>query len=408
MGQTDSKSTGMQRRSSVSAFLPSPKTDITSMDQRTADQKFGLAYMQGWRAHMEDAHITQPELPGLPGWSFYSVIDGHAGAEVAHYSEDHLLASVLYELLPVKDSLHAISDAMHRAFLRHDRALFADNKVRLDNSGGTCTSVLVSPTHYIFVNLGDSRSLLCRGGKLAFQTRDHKPILPQERTRIRNAGGFVINGRVDGGLAISRAFGDFDYKRNPQLGALEQKVVADPDVTLVERDLEHDDFLLLCCDGIFDVMSNATAIKFVATKLRRSPDNPKAVCQALLKRCLELGSRDNMSACLVVFNKEFLQATHVSSAEERPAEQALDGLATSVAFNAMASAVAEIVNQHGSPTSSRSASTSAAANGISPLREIPVFDMEEAHPSGLHTVMEVCTCVHVCSCVHRVCVLGWQ
>lgn len=66
---------------------------------------------------MEDAHITHPEVsqagshlgrvaalptvgqvPSMEGWSFYSVLDGHAGEEVAHYSEEHLLASVLYEV----------------------------------------------------------------------------------------------------------------------------------------------------------------------------------------------------------------------------------------------------------------------------------------------------------------------
>lgn len=82
----------------------------------------------------------------------------------------------------------------------------------------------MTPTHFIFSNLGDSRTLLCRQGRLAFQTRDHKPTLPQERQRIRNAGGYVINARVDGGLAISRAFGDFDYKMRSDLSPLQQKV----------------------------------------------------------------------------------------------------------------------------------------------------------------------------------------
>jgi len=217
--------------------------------------------------------------------------------------------------------------------------------------------VLMTPTHYVFTNLGDSRTLLCRDGRLGFQTRDHKPTLPQERQRIRNAGGYVINARVDGGLAISRAFGDFDYKMRSDLSSLQQKVggdagsghmaeglvdgsvaqglegdrgptsclhilpspfplpclanrlipqvLADPEVTVMTRDYAQDDFILLACDGIFDVMSNVTCIKFVQTKLKKNPTNPKAACCALLKRCLELGSRDNMSAVLVLFNKAY-------------------------------------------------------------------------------------------------------
>eukprot|EP00045_Choanoeca_perplexa_P006596 m.56904 g.56904 ORF g.56904 m.56904 type:complete len:480 (+) comp13696_c0_seq1:176-1615(+) len=341
MGQSDSKSMG--RRQSVSAFLQSPKTEITSSEKKTPAQHYGLAFMQGWRAHMEDAHITHPEVPSLEGWSFYSVLDGHAGEEVAHYSEEHLLASVLYEVLPVRESVSGIADAMHRAFLRHDNALRRDFKVLRDRSGATCTSVLMTPTHYVFTNLGDSRTLLCREGRLGFQTRDHKPTLPQERQRIRNAGGYVINARVDGGLAISRAFGDFDYKMRSDLPPLHQKVLADPEVTILARDYAKDDFVLLACDGIFDVMSNVTCIKFIQTKLKKTPNNPKSVCSALLKRCLELGSRDNMSAILVLFNKGF-QPNVVAVKMARSDTQVIDDLASAVSFNALASGVAHIIN----------------------------------------------------------------
>ena len=102
-----------------------------------------------------------------------------------------------------------------------------------DRSGSTCTAVLVTPTHYVFSNLGDSRAVLAHGSKacihappiasdstihcspslqVVYATKDHKPSLAVERNRIKAAGGMVMNERVDGGLAVSRAFGDFDYK----------------------------------------------------------------------------------------------------------------------------------------------------------------------------------------------------
>ena len=53
--------------------------------------------------------------------------------------------------------------------------------------------------------------------------------------RIQAAGGKVMDGRVDGGLALSRAFGDYEYKMRSDLPPLRQKVSALPDVRIVKR-----------------------------------------------------------------------------------------------------------------------------------------------------------------------------
>ena len=110
-------------------------------------------------------------------------------------------------------------------------------------------------------------------------------------SRYNGAGGCVLNGRVDGGLAVSRAFGDFDYKMRSDLGVLQQKVSPEPDITVVERDREADDFLLLACDGIWDVMPNAGVCRFVKQCLRKNEQDLTGACEALVNRCLNLGSQ---------------------------------------------------------------------------------------------------------------------
>ena len=68
------------------------------------------------------------------------------------------------------------------------------------------------------------------------------------------AGGFVEDMRVNGSLAVSRALGDFEYKKNPALPAWEQCVSPLPDV--VHHVLsDADEFLVLACDGIWNVMT---------------------------------------------------------------------------------------------------------------------------------------------------------
>jgi serine/threonine protein phosphatase PrpC len=61
--------------------------------------------------------------------------------------------------------------------------------------------------------------------------------------------------RVNGNLNLSRAIGDLKYKSNEHLPAAAQIISAEPDVT--ETSLSPNDyFLVLACDGVWDVMSN--------------------------------------------------------------------------------------------------------------------------------------------------------
>jgi len=109
----------------------------------------------------------------------------------------------------------------------------------------------------------------------------------------------VMLGRVNGNLAVSRALGDFVYKDVPTLKPEEQKVSPEPDMTTLERS-EKDEFLLLACDGVWDVMSNDAVLTFVTNQLKAGY-NPTETCNRLLDYCLALDSKDNMSAVLVTF-----------------------------------------------------------------------------------------------------------
>lgn len=69
-----------------------------------------------------------------------------------------------------------------------------------------------------------------------------------ERARISAAGGFVDFGRVNGNLALSRAIGDFEFKKSADLSPEQQIVTAYPDVT-THNISEDDEFLVIACDG---------------------------------------------------------------------------------------------------------------------------------------------------------------
>ena len=58
--------------------------------------------------------------------------------------------------------------------------------------------------------------LATKQGKVIELSHDHKPENDTEMKRIKAAGGFVEDGRVQGIIAVSRAIGDWEYK-NPAL-----------------------------------------------------------------------------------------------------------------------------------------------------------------------------------------------
>uniref|UniRef100_A0A7S1IPP1 PPM-type phosphatase domain-containing protein n=1 Tax=Eutreptiella gymnastica TaxID=73025 RepID=A0A7S1IPP1_9EUGL len=179
-------------------------------------------------------------------------------------------------------------------------------------------------------NIGDARVLVGRGGKLLHCTTDHKPTLPEEVERVQACGGFVDygSGRVDGLLAVSRAFGDRRFKAAGPL-PLQQKVIAQPSISTVL--CQPTDFLVIACDGIFERdFSNEEVVAFVHGALAANPDSAVAVA-SLCEEALRRGSGDNMTAMVVQFTdgqahnaaEEVLPPPHIIGSHElAPAFQA--------------------------------------------------------------------------------------
>ena len=96
---------------------------------------------------------------------------------------------------------------------KNDGSNVGENRIS-DGAGCTANVLLVTPKKFYVANAGDSRSILCRGGKAIPLSFDHKPENPSETERISKAGGQIINGRVNGGLNLSSSLGDFAYKQD--------------------------------------------------------------------------------------------------------------------------------------------------------------------------------------------------
>ncbi|ETW03333.1 hypothetical protein H310_04827 [Aphanomyces invadans] len=282
-------------------FLSSPITEKDTHVGTGNGLEFGVSCMQGWRATMEDAHVARTSIPAFDRCSIFAVFDGHGGKLVADESAQNLIDVLEKEVMDVKNK-DDIGRSLTRAFLALD-----DDHRRLkeviggeDHSGCTAIAAFVTDLFIVVANSGDSRSVLATDGGVIPMSYDHKPNNTGERQRIENAGGSVRNNRVNGDLAVSRALGDFIYKQRPDLPAAAQQVSAEPDVKVAERTKE-DEFLLLACDGIWDVMSNEDAVALVRSLMAQGESNMGLICEEVLDHCLSLGSRDNMSIVVVKF-----------------------------------------------------------------------------------------------------------
>ena len=64
-------------------------------------------------------------------------------------------------------------------------------------------------------------------------------------------------------IAISRAFGDFQFKDQPDLEPEYQAITAVPDITQTYR-TDDDQYIVLACDGIWDQLSNDDCLKYLS------------------------------------------------------------------------------------------------------------------------------------------------
>jgi len=257
-------------------------------------------------------------MPSLPDHIYFGVFDGHGGAGAAIYTAAHLV-EVIEETKEWKEYVASstrepemIGKALEAAFLTMDVKLrnYQANytptsdkaKDLTDTSGCTATTCMVTPLHLICANAGDSRTVLGtdsgEGLTTIAMSEDHKPEDQGEYDRIIAAGGSVQWKRVDGDLAVSRALGDFEYKKRSDLPAEQQRVSPFPDIKVLER-IPVDDVLILACDGVWDVYSSEEGVEAVRTLFAMGESNMMLVAEEFIDSAMTKGSRDNISAIVV-------------------------------------------------------------------------------------------------------------
>lgn len=250
---------------------------------QTEGKGFAMACKKGRREIMEDGHGVMLDISGNPKQAFFVVIDGHGGRAAADFVAENLGRNIMNEIKLLGDG-NKIEAAVRRGYSVTDEQ-FLNQKV---NGGACAASVLVKDGELHVANVGDCKVILSRKGVATALTKDHRLTREDERIRIENSGGLLHcrNGvwRVDGTLAVSRAFGDLYLKDH---------VISEPDI--MQLPLTSDcDFLIMASDGLWDKVGDQEAVDVVSSK----KDSLES-CKELIAMSTSRGGVDDITVMVI-------------------------------------------------------------------------------------------------------------
>lgn len=249
-----------------------------------------------FRRTMEDVHTYVKNFASRLDWGYFAVFDGHAGIQASKWCGKHLHTIIEQKILA--DETRDVRDVLNDSFLAIDEEI---NTKLVGNSG--CTAAvcvlrwelpdsvsddsmdLAQHQRKLYTaNVGDSRIVLFRNGNSIRLTYDHKASDTLEMQRVEQAGGLIMKSRVNGMLAVTRSLGDKFF---------DSLVVGSPFTTSVEITSE-DKFLILACDGLWDVIDDQDACELI-----KDITEPNEAAKVLVRYALENGTTDNVTVMVV-------------------------------------------------------------------------------------------------------------
>ncbi|KAL2525492.1 putative protein phosphatase 2C 22 [Abeliophyllum distichum] len=259
----------------------------------------------GLRPSMEDVCVCADNLMLDYGFkksnegpnAFYGVFDGHGGKHAAEFACYHLPRFIVKDEVFPRDIERVILSAFLQTDTAFEEACLLDADLA---SGTTALAVVVVGSSLVVANAGDCRAVLCRRGKAIEMSRDHKPICSKERRRIEASGGYVYDGYLNGQLNVARALGDWhmDGLKHMDGGPLS----AEPEFMSTKLTAE-DEFLIIGCDGIWDVFMSQNAVDFARRRLQEHND-PVKCSEDLVNEALKRKSGDNLAVVTVCFQQQ--------------------------------------------------------------------------------------------------------
>lgn len=260
--------------------------------------------LKGSRDSNEDKHIVitnrLEKNSVYPPIDLFGIFDGHGG---------NLVSNILAKIIP-RIFYHKVSESsiitypLTRSSTNKVCAMMqnyiSSNYTESKECGSTCL-LIFRFTHdgndmINIINVGDSRAIICSNNVGKALTVDHKPLDPNEKKRITKHGGIIYNDGVEwrvGNLSLTRAFGDTS------------SILTKPEPDIFARKItKHDKFIVMACDGLWDVMDNKAVTDFVLHHCYDLNTNTRIntsinIAGALAKYAIMLGSSDNVTVIVI-------------------------------------------------------------------------------------------------------------
>lgn len=245
----------------------------------------------------------------------FIVCDGHGGIEVAEYVVPKLITRYMNKKLQyplTKQQINKMYNEIETELENHPK------QIGLECG---CTALVVvrftndNKEYLQVINLGDCRAVMPQNGLAIALNKDHKPYWPDEKKRIDSVNKKykypeeIIFDEGDWrvqGLSVSRAFGDINAK--PHISHI-------PD-SYVYKLNDSNDFLIVACDGLWDILQNHEAVNFVSDHFDNNniqfynlydiyPSKDVSVCKNIARKlasyAIARGSTDNVSVLIIKF-----------------------------------------------------------------------------------------------------------
>lgn len=238
--------------------------------------------VQNFRDHMEDRHIVHLSEK----YDIFAVYDGHGGFVVAEFLKNILhmrLLKIFEEHVEIEKNIEAL-------YKEIDKLL---NKIVFLCGSTAVVAIHDKPIQKLyFINLGDSRAILVHDDKCIHSTQDHKPTNKEEKIRIENNQGKIIDGRVNGYLSISRVFGDSILKKNMIVSNV-------PTITTYDLMENYEYTIVVASDGLWDKLSNDDVASIIKNTWNEN------IARYLINCATIKGSNDNITVIVHKFISVF-------------------------------------------------------------------------------------------------------